>query len=91
MSEPVYFEGYNEALRWLSEASVSAMLGLIDSLYGRNKLSQGFSVDELRFEATRQMKLDWLNQNNESYHMRKANLETMEYSGQKRTYHENQN
>ena len=72
-----YFQGYQNALDHVSVATEQELLEQIDALYGRSYLPKDFTLDQLRAEAMRQTRLDWLDQANENYQSSRKNLMEM--------------
>lgn len=69
MAEPLYFEGYEQAIAAVGAMNEQQLLAQIDALYGRSRLGDPYTLVELKIEAVRQTKLDWLNPQNSNYNM----------------------
>lgn len=59
--EPLYFPGVNEALERLDGKDESALLEVLDTLYGRENLRFGATHAEILAEARRQVRKDFEN------------------------------
>jgi len=57
----MYFEGHQQAQNELKAMSKNELLEVLDYLYGRNCLPEDFDLDELRREASRQVRQDFKN------------------------------
>jgi hypothetical protein len=57
----MYFEGHNQAQKALQEMDEQSLLEVLDGLYGRDNLSEEYDLDELRQEASRQVRRDFTN------------------------------
>lgn len=68
-------EGFQSALDYVSNLDQQGLLEQIDCLYGRDRLPEGYTVDQLKHEAIRQTRLDWLNSQCPDYHMYREMLE----------------
>ena len=56
-----YLQGHDKAMIAVQQMSRDELLEHIDYLYGRDRLRQNFTLTELRQEAYRQTRLDFLN------------------------------
>ena len=74
-NEPVYMKGWSKAFDYVWGLNEKGLLEQIDALYGRDRLSKDYTSDELRQEAYRQTKLDWLNPSHPAYQSLRKNLE----------------
>lgn len=56
-----YHEGYNEARQWVMapERTEEELLGTLDSLYGRDELPEGYTLEDVRMEALDQTRRDF--------------------------------
>ena len=57
----MYFEGHDQAQKALLEMDEKALLDVLDGLYGRDNLSDEPDLDELRQEASSQVRRDFTN------------------------------
>ena len=55
-----YYEGYQQAREAVNNMSDFARLELIDGLFGRDNLLEDYTSSELKYEALRQLKEEWL-------------------------------
>ena len=56
-----YHEGYSEARENVERMELPALLSYIDALFGRDNLSYGDGVDQVRAEALRQCEREFTN------------------------------
>jgi anaerobic ribonucleoside-triphosphate reductase len=63
----MYFEGYNDALKSALRMNEQELYELIDSLFGRENLTESPDIHELRSEAIRQIREDFTNKNSREY------------------------
>lgn len=59
MNQPLDLEGLNQALEAVALMAEQELLRHLDSLYGRDNLSEELDLDEIRAEANRQTKLNF--------------------------------
>jgi len=57
----MYFEGHDQAQKALLEMDEDSLLDVLDGLYGRDNLSDDPDLEELRQEASRQVRRDFTN------------------------------
>lgn len=64
-----YHEGYNEARAWvMDDARTEAdLLTSLDTLYGRDNLPEGYTLEELRMEALDQTRRDFTDYSSPEY------------------------
>ena len=56
-----FFEGYSEARERVEHGDLACCLGVLDSLFGRENLEYGASLDDVRAEALRQLEREFTN------------------------------
>lgn len=72
-----FFEGYHAVeYEVLNNMNKDQLLDQLDALQGRDRLPVGFSDDQLKAEALRQVRLDWLNPDHEHYQEERNRLDT---------------
>lgn len=71
MREPLYHPGMNEALDRLENMDESALLQVLDTLYGRDNLKYGATREDLLSEAREQVRRDFTNMHPEAVAERK--------------------
>jgi hypothetical protein len=64
-----YHEGYNEARAWVTDESRTEeeLLEQLDTLCGRENLSEGYTMEELRLEALDQTARDFTDYSSPQY------------------------
>lgn len=66
MRQPLYHPGMNEALERLESMDEAALLGVLDTLYGRDNLKFGDGRAEVLAEARAQIRREFTNQHPEA-------------------------
>jgi hypothetical protein len=75
VKEKVYMDGYNQASNWVAQATREELIDYLEGLYGLARLLPESTTSEIRVEAQRQCKLNWLNSAGEGYEELKLWLE----------------
>lgn len=63
----MYYEGYNKARDAVAAMDESELLDYLDDLYGRDNLSENFTLDDLRLEAYSQCRKDFTDVSSKEY------------------------
>ena len=71
-----YYKGFDEARRAVEQMSVEQLLAQVDALYGRERLKPPYTLDQLRAEALRQTRLDWLDPSDSNFDISRRVLES---------------
>lgn len=66
-----YHEGYNEARAWVMspERTEEELLGVLDTLYGRDGLPEDYTLEELRLQALEQTRQDFTDYSSKEYEL----------------------
>ena len=62
-----YLEGYSEALREVQAMGIKELFEHMSGLYGAQGFTERDSIEDIRREAIRQTKLDWLDASDPNY------------------------
>lgn len=65
----LYHDGYFEARQAAQEANEEYLLSVLDTLFGRDNLLEGYSLEELRNEALSQIARDFADYTSQEYEM----------------------
>lgn len=65
----LYYEGYREAADAANEMDLEGLLSVLDTLYGRDNLSYGDEIEEVRAEALRQIKKNFTDTSSSEYEL----------------------
>ena len=71
MRQPLYYEGMGDALDRLDAMDETALLRVLDDLYGRSALQYGASREDLLAEAKAQVRREFTNTHPEAVAERK--------------------
>lgn len=68
---PLHYPDYLEAMRNVRDMTTeNDLLGVLDTLYGRDNLEYGASIEDLRAEALRQTEREFTDTSSEEYSRR---------------------
>jgi hypothetical protein len=78
----LYYPGYSEARENVAKMSEPELLRLLDDLFGRDNMPDGATLEEIRAEAFRQLREEWMDRSSPEYEQTQFWIKIMQAGGQ---------